>query len=470
MSEQDRPRTLPMRRWLALALLVTFLIPACVIIIFAVASVRENPHDDKEQAADRLRDDAERWQDPAWQEMMRADLAKDNVTFILFEGDREIYRSAADPFAGDDGDRSEREVELVVIADSDPELIGYVYADEDDGPPDNVPVQFIPIVGLTTLGLTLTGIAWFLGRTILRPLAATSQAARQVASGDLDVALPRSRVREVDEVNIAFDAMSAALRTSLEEQAELEQERRLFIGAVAHDLRTPLFALRGYLEGIESGVASTPEQRARYVSVAREKANDLERLISDLFAYSRLEYLEQSPQREPLDLTELLRRLADEMQPLAAAKGVTIVNRRGRAMLYQRRQPSAHARDREPARQRRALHAGWRRRLDLLPELRIGRDLRNRGLRPRYRRFRSGEHLRPALPRRKLAQPAYRRCRARPDDRPPHPARPRRRPDSRQPHRRWSSLHRNTPKRLTPASAVDCWHGLTTSGLGGGRK
>ncbi|HYI14833.1 MAG TPA: HAMP domain-containing sensor histidine kinase [Thermomicrobiales bacterium] len=324
MSEQPGPRTLPMRRWLALALLVTFLIPACVIVAFAVASVRENPHDDKEQAADSIRDGADSWNDPAWQETMRSSLARDNVAFILFEGDREIYRSAPDPFAGADGDRHEREVELVVIRDSDPEQIGYVYADEDNGPPDNVPVQFIPIIGLTTLALTLTGIAWFLGRTILRPLAATSQAARQVASGDLDIALPRSRVREVDEVNSAFDAMSSALRTSLEEQAELEQERRLFIGAIAHDLRTPLFALRGYLEGLESGIANSPEQRTRYIATAREKADALERLISDLFDFSRLEYLDQTPVQEPLDLADLLRKLASDIQPLAATKGVAI--------------------------------------------------------------------------------------------------------------------------------------------------
>jgi signal transduction histidine kinase len=324
VSEHDGPRTLPMRRWLALALLVTFLIPACVIVAFAVGTVRENPHDDKEQAADRLRADAEHWHDSTWQELTRSELANDNVAFILLEGDREFYRSTANPFAGADGTRNEIEVERVVIRDSDPELVAYVFADEDNGPPDDVPVQFIPLVGLATLGLTLTGIAWFLGRTILRPLAATSRAARQVAAGDLDIDLPRSRVREVDEVNRAFDAMSAALRTSLEEQSELEQERRLFIGAVAHDLRTPLFALRGYLEGLESGVATNPEQQARYVHTAREKADALERLISDLFDFSRLEYLDQAPAREPLDFAELLHQLASDVVPFASAQGVEL--------------------------------------------------------------------------------------------------------------------------------------------------
>jgi signal transduction histidine kinase len=324
VSEHDGPRTLPMRRWLALALLVTFLVPACVIVAFAVASVRENPHDDQDVAADQIRDDAALWHDTAWREATSDALAGDDVAFILVEDGREIYRSDEDPFTSTDADQSTRVVERVVVRGSDPEQVAYVYADDDAGPPDEVPVAFIPVVGLATLGLTLAGIAWFLGRTILRPLAATSQAARQVAGGDLDITLPRSRVREVDEVNSAFDAMSAALRTSLEEQAELEQERRLFIGAIAHDLRTPLFALRGYLEGLESGVANSPEQRTRYIATAREKADALERLISDLFDFSRLEYLDQTPVREPLDLADLLHKLTGDLQPLAAAKGVAV--------------------------------------------------------------------------------------------------------------------------------------------------
>jgi signal transduction histidine kinase len=145
-----------------------------------------------------------------------------------------------------------------------------------------------------------------------------------VAEGNLDVALPSSRVREVADLNASFEAMSAELRASLHHQAELEQERRLFIGAIVHDLRTPLFSLRGYLEGLAQGLADTPEKTARYVAVAREKAAALERLIADLFDFTRLEYLDQTPNREPLDLGALLRRLVEGIGPQAEAKGVRL--------------------------------------------------------------------------------------------------------------------------------------------------
>lgn len=126
-------------------------------------------------------------------------------------------------------------------------------------------------------------------------------------------------------MSTALEAMSAALRDALTRQTQLEEDRKLFIGAIAHDLRTPLFMLRGYLHGLESGVAATAEKRAHYISACRAKADALQRLISDLFAYMRLEYLEQEPERVQMELGALLEGAVEGVQPLAAAKDISLV-------------------------------------------------------------------------------------------------------------------------------------------------
>jgi signal transduction histidine kinase len=140
--------------------------------------------------------------------------------------------------------------------------------------------------------------------------------------------LPPSQVREVADVREAFETMGTGLRDSLRRQAELEEERRFFIGAIAHDLRTPLFALRGYLEGFDQGLAASPEKAAAYVAVCRQKADQLDRLVADLFAYTRAEYLEQRPegtlQPEPLELGAILRRAVEGARARAGAKGITL--------------------------------------------------------------------------------------------------------------------------------------------------
>ena len=134
---------------------------------------------------------------------------------------------------------------------------------------------------------------------VLRPLAATSRAARQIAVGDLDVQVPTRACEKSRRSARRSGRWARRCAVRLRRQAAIEQERRIFIGAIVHDLRTPLFSLRGYLEGLAEGVADTPEKRSRYVAVAQEKALALERLVADLFDYTRLEYLEQAPNPQP---------------------------------------------------------------------------------------------------------------------------------------------------------------------------
>lgn len=320
MNERRAPRTLPIRRWLALALVVTLAVPLLVtgFLVFHLAGVADE-FDETPRAAERtLRAGASRWNDPNWQAGTQAELAADGVDFILIEGGQEVYRSTADPLAADN--ESGRLVTVVELTATGQRA--YIFSAADIGPPQDI--WLAPLVGFTALLLTLAGIAWVLGYTVIRPLAATSRAARQVAGGNLDVDVPTSRVREVEEVSAAFTVMGDGLRESVRQQAELEQERRLFIGAVAHDLRTPLFALRGALEGLQTGLADTPEKRSRYVAMAQEKANALERLIQDLFDYTRLEYLDQAPKREQFDLVALLAHIVDGARPQADSKEVTL--------------------------------------------------------------------------------------------------------------------------------------------------
>lgn len=81
------------------------------------------------------------------------------------------------------------------------------------------------------------------------------------------------------------DMREAGLR-----QAESGRERRFFITAISHDLRTPLFSLRMHLQGLQGGLADTPAKRERYVTNALVRVENLERLIDDLLAYARVEY------------------------------------------------------------------------------------------------------------------------------------------------------------------------------------
>lgn len=316
-------RTLPIRRWLAASLAATFLIPVLTLLVIGLILFprTEGPQTAADRAVSRLREDAGQWQDPEWQAATRDELVADGVDFVLLVDGQEVFRTTGEPLGAPDTEAS-RIVRQVVVSTTDPERFATIYSSPTTGPPEELRAWFVPLALITVLLLTLAGIGWFFGRTVVAPLTAASSAARQIAGGDLDIALPSSRVREVAALNSAVVAMSEALRSSLHRQAEMEQERRMLISAIVHDLRTPLFSLRGSLEGLQEGIADTPEKRDRYIDVARDKSDELERLIADLFAFTRLEYLDQEPDRVRLNLAELLPRLAEGFRSRADASDV----------------------------------------------------------------------------------------------------------------------------------------------------
>jgi signal transduction histidine kinase len=184
------------------------------------------------------------------------------------------------------------------------------------------------VAGLSAM-IAMVFAIFFVGfqmrRSVVMPLEAMSGTARRIAEGDLDLNLPISRVTEIAEVRTGFEVMVAGLREAFQKQAMLEEERRFFIGAIAHDLRTPLFALRGYLDGLEQGIAASPERIAKYVTVCKEKADQLDRLVSDLFAFTKLEYMEQTLHNEEIDMEQIMARSIDSLSPLAQDKNVSIV-------------------------------------------------------------------------------------------------------------------------------------------------
>lgn len=344
----ERRGTLPMGLWLALALgALVGIPPLCNWGVSQALALWQRQAAQSQVAAARgvLGAKIARWRDPAWQHRAGAALTRLGVDVVLVDRAgvefatsdalqvRRQTASIRQKFRLDPAPTDSLPFETVAIVDpASPAMpspaarhplgVAYLWFTQ---PLAGVPPPWAATVaGGVALVLTLSVVAWFLARSVLRPLAAMSRAARQIAGGNLDVRLPPSRTREVAEVATALAAMSAALQQSLERQATLEEERRLFIGAVAHDLRTPLFALRGYLKGLESGVVATPEKMAHYVRACGSRADALEKLIAELFAYARIEYLEQEPRREPLELGALLREVVAGTQPAATAKGITL--------------------------------------------------------------------------------------------------------------------------------------------------
>lgn len=175
-------------------------------------------------------------------------------------------------------------------------------------------------IALTAAGLALaavlTLIVSLLRRWVLNPLAALAADADRIAGGELVVAPVSTRAREVAQVGDAMQGMAGALGQALGASTAAERDRRFLVTAIAHDLRTPLFTLRGSLEAIEHGIGD-----GAALTRAQAKAAHLDRLVGDLFSYARAEYAADVGAAMPLDVAELARRTVDSVDagPTAVA-------------------------------------------------------------------------------------------------------------------------------------------------------
>jgi signal transduction histidine kinase len=176
------------------------------------------------------------------------------------------------------------------------------------------------LAAIVTFMALLMAFSLLAQRWVVWPLAALSGAVDAIAGGSAFACSTPSRVREIDELEAGLAAMDESLRAAAERVLLSEQERRFLISSIAHDLRTPLFLLRGHVDALARGVGDFD------TNVRRAEASGLvlERLVGDLFAFSTLEYRGAKPAKDKVDLANLFRQAAIDFGPRAAEKDVVI--------------------------------------------------------------------------------------------------------------------------------------------------
>jgi signal transduction histidine kinase len=162
---------------------------------------------------------------------------------------------------------------------------------------------------LSGVVILLAGLAvavWLAGRWMVAPLGRLSAQVDKVAGGELTIAVPRSRISEIANIAQAVEGMTDALGETAQRRAEADEARRFLVTSIAHDLRTPLFALRGHLQAIGSRLGNP----AVHLERAEARADALERLIGNLFTYTRDDYAQPAPQLEAVPVADLLQEVA----------------------------------------------------------------------------------------------------------------------------------------------------------------
>lgn len=164
----------------------------------------------------------------------------------------------------------------------------------------------------TASGITELVFLLRMDTRILRPLAGLETAARRIASGDFDVRVSTPHHPEMESFVRTFNGMAESLRENERLKKEYEENRKELIAGISHDLKTPVTAVLGYIDALYELAPGDREMSERYLSVIKSNTVYLNRLIDDLFLFSKLDIHKLDFNFETVVLNDYLRDLMEE--------------------------------------------------------------------------------------------------------------------------------------------------------------
>ena len=135
-------------------------------------------------------------------------------------------------------------------------------------------------------------LSFWIYSSVFNPVQELNIAMKNIAEGNLEYQVPPPEHRqkgEMAELAINYEDMRLRLKESTEEKLQRENQNKELITNISHDLKTPITAFKGYVEGIMDGIANTPEKMDKYIRTIYNKANDMDRLINELSLYSGID-------------------------------------------------------------------------------------------------------------------------------------------------------------------------------------
>lgn len=195
---------------------------------------------------------------------------------------------------------------------------------------DTVPIYWRPVgtaFSLAFIGLTSLLLTYFVSRSIIRPIKTLEAAALQIKEGDLTHKVEATTKGEIGQLSIAFEDMRVRLKQSIDQSLQYEENRKMLLSHISHDLKTPISAIKGYVEGIMDGIANTEEKRSRYMETIYRKAEDMDQLIDELFLFSKLDLQTVAFDFKVIDMIRYLEHFLDEQRFDLEKSGVRLLYR-----------------------------------------------------------------------------------------------------------------------------------------------
>ncbi len=169
------------------------------------------------------------------------------------------------------------------------------------------------LIGIVTIYIiSIIVFSFITSRAITKPIEELAHGVNEIANGNTGYIINYDSNNEIGTTVKAFNEMTAQMLANEEERQRMEQSRKQLINGIAHDLRTPLTSIKGYIEGLRDGIADTPEKQQRYLHTIYTSALDMEKMLDDLLSLSRLETGNIDIITQPVNVVAMMQDYVDE--------------------------------------------------------------------------------------------------------------------------------------------------------------
>lgn len=198
--------------------------------------------------------------------------------------------------------------------------------------------RFTAIVALITILITALWAFYISGR-FTKPIKQINNTAKKMAALDFSQTLTIHGEDEIGELSESINYLSFRLSEAIGElnrrNRQLEQDidrskkidsmRREFVSNVSHELKTPIFLIQGYAEGLKANVAGDEEKRSFYCDVIMEEAEKMDVIVKDLLNLSQIESGKMDLCRCDFDIIQLIQEIVKKLEPVFEEKGINVV-------------------------------------------------------------------------------------------------------------------------------------------------
>lgn len=182
----------------------------------------------------------------------------------------------------------------------------------------------ISVLLFVLLGILLFSLIFLLlQRKMARDIETIARAVKQISEGDLSTRLELEGEGELTDIAENLNRMEEDIQELIDKERTSEQSKTDLITNVAHDLRTPLTSILGYLELLRKNQKLSPEMQQKYLDIAYNKSVRLQKLIEELFGFTKLSYGKINMNVAKVDIVELLAQLLEESYPNFQKNGLS---------------------------------------------------------------------------------------------------------------------------------------------------